>query len=45
MNIVQLSPLYEYWNSAQDENDVKKRLLLLNQKEPTSNLFRTDPCK
>ena len=45
MNIAQSSPLYEYWNSDQDENDEKKRLLKLNTKEPASNLFRNEPYK
>ena len=45
MNIAQSSPLYEYWNSDQDENDEKKRLLKLNSKEPASNLFRNEPYK
>ena len=45
MNIAQSSPLYEYWNSDQDENDDKKRLLMLNPKEPASNLFRNEPYK
>ena len=45
MNIAQSSPLYEYWNSAQDENDENKRLLKLNSKEPASNLFRNEPYK
>ena len=45
MNIAQSSPLYEYWNSAQDDNDEKKRLLKLNSKEPASNLFRDEPYK
>ena len=45
MNIAQSSPLYEYWNSAQDENDEKKRLLKLNPKEPASNLFKNEPYK
>ena len=45
MNIAQTSPLYEYWNSEQDENDEKKRLLKLNSKEPASNLFRNEPYK
>ena len=45
MNIAQSSPLYEYWNSPQDENDENKRLLLLNPKEPASNLFRNEPYK
>ena len=45
MNIAQSSPLYEYWNSAQDENDEKKRLLKLNPKEPASKLFRNEPYK
>ena len=45
MNIAQSSPLYDYWNSDQDENDEKKRLLKLNSKEPASNLFRNEPYK
>ena len=45
MNIAQTSPLYEYWNSDQDENDEEKRLLMLNQNEPASNLFRNEPYK
>ncbi len=45
MNIAQSSPLYEYWNSEQDENDENKRLLKLNPKEPASNLFRNEPYK
>ena len=45
MNIPQSSPLYEYWNSDQDENADKKRLLKLNPKEPASNLFRNEPYK
>ena len=39
------SPLYEYWNSDQDENDENERLLKLNFKEKTSNLFRNEPYK
>ena len=45
MNIAQSSPLYEYWKSDQDENDDKKRLLMLNPKAPASNLFRNEPYK
>ena len=45
MNIAQSSPLYEYWNSEQGENDENKRLLKLNSKEPASNLFRNEPYK
>ena len=45
MNIAQSSPLYEYWNSDQDENDENKRLSLLNPKEPASNLFKNEPYK
>ncbi len=45
MNIAQSSPLYEYWNSKQDQNDENKRLLMLNPKEPASNLFRNEPYK
>ena len=45
MNIAQSSPLYEYWNSEQEENDENKRLLKLNPDEPASNLFRNEPYK
>ena len=45
MSIAKSSPLYEYWNSEQDDNDEKKRLLKLNSKEPASNLFRNEPYK
>ena len=45
MNIAQSSPLYEYWNSDQGEEEEKKRLLMLNSKEPASNLFRYEPYK
>mgnify|MGYP001168052738 CR=1 FL=1 len=45
MNIAQSSPLYEYWNSEQDENDEKKRLLKLYPKEPASILFKNEPYK
>ena len=45
MNIAQSSPLYEYWNSEQDENDENKRLLKLNSNEPASSLFRDEPYK
>ena len=45
MNIAQSSPLYEYWNSDQDENDENKRLLKLNPKEPAFNLFMNEPYK
>ena len=45
MNIAELSPLYEYWNSDQGEEAEKKRLLKLNPIEPASNLFRNEPYK
>ena len=45
MNIAQSSPLYEYWNSEQDENDENKRLLKINPTEPASNLFKNEPYK
>ena len=45
MNIAQSSPLYQYWNSDQDENDEKKRLLKINSNEPASDLFRNEPYK
>ena len=45
MNIAQSSPLYEYWNSEQGQNDENKRLLKLNSKEPASNLFKNEPYK
>ncbi len=45
MNIAQSSPLYEYWNSEQDVNDEKKRLLKVNARESASILFRNEPYK
>ena len=45
MKISQLSPLYEYWNSDQDNNDENMRLLKINPNEPASNLFRNEPYK
>ena len=45
MNIAKSSPLYEYWNSNQGEEEEKKRLLMLNLKEPASTLFRNEPYK
>ena len=45
MNIAQTSPLYEYWNSEQDQNDENKRLLMVNPREPASKLFRDEPYK
>ena len=45
MNIAQSSPLYEYWNSDQDENDEKKRLQKINSNEPASELFKNEPYK
>ena len=45
MNIAQSSPLYEYWNSEQDENDENKRLLKINPTEPAANLFKNEPYK
>ena len=45
MNIAQSSPLFEYWNSDQNENDEVKRLLKINSNEPASDLFRNEPYK
>ena len=45
MTIAQSSPLYEYWNSEQEENDENNRLLKLNPNDPASNLFRYEPYK
>ena len=45
MTIEKSSPLYEYWNSDQAEDEEKKRLLKLNSKEPASNLFKNEPYK
>ena len=45
MNIAQSSPLYDYWNSDQEENDENKRLLKINPDESASNLFRCEPYK
>ena len=45
MNISKLSPLYEYWSSEQDEDDERKRLIMLNPDEPASDLFKNEPYK
>ena len=45
MNIAKSSPLYEYWNSDQDEADENKRLLKINSNEAISVLFRNEPYK
>ena len=45
MTIEETSPLYEYWNSDQSEEEEKKRLLKLNSNEPASTLFRNEPYK
>ena len=45
MNISKFSPLYEYWHSDQGVEEEKKRLLMVNIKEPASNLFRNEPYK
>tara|TARA_B100000700_G_C14783639_1_gene732511 strand:- start:166 stop:642 length:477 start_codon:yes stop_codon:yes gene_type:complete len=45
MTIAKSSPLYEYWNSSQGEEEEKKRLLMLNPNEPASNLFKNEPYK
>jgi len=39
LDIAKSSPLYEYWNSYQDENDENERLLMLNPKEQISSFF------
>ena len=45
MNIAKTSPLYEYWNSDQNEKDERNRLLMINSDELASNLFRYEPYK
>tara|TARA_Y100001968_G_scaffold208227_1_gene191356 strand:+ start:224 stop:706 length:483 start_codon:yes stop_codon:yes gene_type:complete len=45
MNIAESSPLYEYWNSEQNDNDENKRLLKINSKASASNLFKNEPYK
>ncbi len=45
MNIAKSSPLYEYWNSDQNDNDEKNRLLKINSNEPASILFKNEPYK
>ena len=45
MNIAKSSPLYEYWHSDQGEEAEKKRLLIINSNEISSNLFRYEPYK
>ena len=45
MNIAKSSPLYEYWNSDQEEEDENRRILKLNPNELASNLFKNEPYK
>ena len=45
MNIAETSALYDYWNSQQDQDDEKERLLKLNLNEPASYLFKYEPYK
>ncbi len=45
MNIAKSSPLYEYWNSEQGDEEEKIRLLMLNEEEPASILFKNEPYK
>ena len=45
MKIAKSSPLYEYWNSDQEEEAEIKRLLMINESEPASKLFRNEPYK
>ena len=45
MHIAKTSPLYDYWNSDQGENDENTRLLKVNSNEPASILFKNEPYK
>ena len=44
-NLARTSPLYDYWQSNQDDEDESKRLLKINPLEPASNLFKNEPYK
>ena len=43
--IEEISPLYDYWKSAQGENDESDRLLKLNRSSPAGYLFNKEPYK
>lgn len=43
--ITKSSPLYEYWQSDQDDNDERKRLLMANNKSSAVFLFTQEPYK
>ena len=45
MRIAKTSPMYNYWNSEQNDDDEQKRLLKLNSNEKLSNLFKYEPYK
>ncbi len=45
MNIAKTSPLYEYWNSDQHDEDENKRISKINFKEPASYLLKNEPYK
>ncbi len=43
--IKKISPLYEYWNSDQDDDQEAKRLLMANNESPAVSLFSNEPYK
>ena len=43
--IAKVSPLYDYWQSPQNDQDEKRRLEKANTTSPASILFREEPYK
>tara|TARA_Y100001968_G_C19410192_1_gene745850 strand:+ start:1364 stop:1870 length:507 start_codon:yes stop_codon:yes gene_type:complete len=44
-DLARLSPLYEYWNSSQNDELETLRLSKINEKSPASILFKNEPYK
>ena len=44
-NLKNLSPLYSYWHSDQNDSDERNRLLIANKDSPSLYLFEKEPYK
>ena len=45
ISIKEISPLFDFWNSDQNQEDNKKRLLKANQNSSAASLFINEPYK
>ena len=44
-SIKEISPLFDFWNSDQNQEENKKRLLKVNTNSPAASLFINEPYK